>query len=42
MGRLLARGMIAGVLAACLAFAFARLFGEPQVALSIAFEAARD
>ena len=41
-GRLLARGMIAGVCAACLAFIFARLFGEPQVALSIAFEAAQD
>ena len=41
-GRLLARGMIAGVCAACLAFIFARLFGEPQVALSIAFEAAHD
>ncbi|GAA4499145.1 CbtA family protein [Gluconacetobacter tumulicola] len=41
-GRLLARGMIAGVLAACLAFLFARVFGEPQVDLSIAFETARD
>lgn len=40
-GRLLARGMIAGCLAAALAFVFARLFGEPQVALAIAFEAAR-
>ncbi|GBR22720.1 hypothetical protein AA0473_0192 [Acetobacter orleanensis NRIC 0473] len=40
-GRLLARGMIAGCLAAALAFAFARIFGEPQVALAIAFEAAR-
>ncbi|GBR10324.1 hypothetical protein AA21952_3041 [Acetobacter oeni LMG 21952] len=34
--------MIAGVLAACLAFLFARVFGEPQVNLSIAFESARD
>ncbi|MFT8674750.1 MAG: CbtA family protein [Acetobacter sp.] len=42
VGRLLARGMIAGVCAACLAFVFARLFGEPQVALAIAFESARD
>ncbi|MBB2174849.1 CbtA family protein [Gluconacetobacter johannae] len=41
-GRLLARGMIAGVFAACLAFLFARVFGEPQVDLSIAFESARD
>ncbi|MBO1325704.1 CbtA family protein [Acetobacter sp. TBRC 12305] len=41
-GRLLARGMIAGVLAACLAFVFARVFGEPQVDLAIAFEAARN
>ncbi len=40
-GRLLARGMIAGCLAAALAFVFARFFGEPQVALAIAFEAAR-
>lgn len=42
VGRLLARGMIAGALAACLAFLFARVFGEPQVDLSIAFEGARD
>lgn len=40
-GRLLARGMIAGCVAAALAFVFARLFGEPQVDLAIAFEAAR-
>ncbi|MBO1359995.1 CbtA family protein [Acetobacter sacchari] len=41
-GRLLARGMVAGVIAACLAFLFARIFGEPQVNLAIAFEAAQD
>jgi len=41
-GKLLARGMICGIAAALLAFAFARLFGEPQVDLSIAFEAARN
>lgn len=40
-GRLLARGMIAGCIAAALAFVFARIFGEPQVDLAIAFEAAR-
>lgn len=41
VGRLLARGMLAGCAAAALAFLFARIFGEPQVALAIAFEAAR-
>ncbi|MCE2565050.1 CbtA family protein [Komagataeibacter sp. FNDCF1] len=41
-GRLLLRGMLAGILAACLAFLFARVFGEPQVNLAIAFESARD
>ncbi|MBS1103592.1 CbtA family protein [Gluconobacter sp. Dm-62] len=41
-GRLLVRGMVAGILAACLAFLFARIFGEPQVNLAIAFESARD
>lgn len=40
-GRLLARGMVAGCGAAALAFAFARIFGEPQVNLAIAFEATR-
>lgn len=42
VGRLLARGMAAGIVAAFLAFVFARVFGEPQVALAIAFEAAQD
>lgn len=40
-GRLLGRGMLAGCAAAALAFLFARIFGEPQVALAIAFEASR-
>jgi len=35
---LLVRGMIAGFLASLLAFAFARVVGEPQVAQAIAFE----
>lgn len=39
MGRLLSRGMFAGILAALLAFLFARIFGESQVNLSIAYEA---
>lgn len=42
VGRLLARGMVAGILAALLSFVFAKIFGEPQVALAIAFEAAQD
>ncbi|MBM3098723.1 CbtA family protein [Gluconobacter cerinus] len=41
-GRLLSRGMIAGIAAALLAFVFARFFGEPQVNLAIAFESAKD
>jgi predicted cobalt transporter CbtA len=35
---LLIRGMIAGALAGLLAFGFARIWGEPQVDLAIAFE----
>lgn len=42
VGRLLTRGMIAGIAAAFLAFLFARIFGEPQVNLAIAFESAKD
>ncbi|HUK59339.1 MAG TPA: CbtA family protein [Stellaceae bacterium] len=38
VGSLLARGMLAGLVAGLLAFAFAWLFGEPQVDLAIAFE----
>ncbi|MDQ0321532.1 hypothetical protein QO002_003670 [Pararhizobium capsulatum DSM 1112] len=37
-GSLLVRGMIAGLIAGLLAFGFARVFGEPQVDLAIAFE----
>ncbi len=39
-GRLLVRGMLAGILAGCLATGFAMLFGEPQVQHAIDFEAA--
>jgi predicted cobalt transporter CbtA len=39
---LLIRGMLAGLVAALLAFLFARAVAEPQVDLAIAFEAARD
>jgi TRAP-type C4-dicarboxylate transport system permease large subunit len=35
---LLIRGMLAGVLAGLVAFAFAWIFGEPQINLAIAFE----
>ena len=38
VGSLLVRGMLVGVLAGLLAFAFARAFGEPQVDRAIAFE----
>jgi len=37
-GRLLVRGMLAGLFAGILAFAFASVFGEPQVDNAIAFE----
>jgi predicted cobalt transporter CbtA len=39
---LLVRGMLAGVLAGFLAFAFARLAGEPEVERAIAFETSMD
>ena len=38
MGQLLMRGMLAGLLAALLAFSFAKVYGEPQVDRAIAFE----
>jgi hypothetical protein len=38
VGKLLLRGMIVGLIAGLLAFAFARLYGEPQVDKAIAFE----
>ena len=39
VGRLLLRGMLAGVVAGLLAFGFARVFGEPPIESAIAFEA---
>ncbi|WP_088343538.1 MULTISPECIES: CbtA family protein [Rhodomicrobium] len=38
VGKLLLRGMIAGVVAGLIAFGFARLYGEPAVDRAIAFE----
>jgi hypothetical protein len=38
VGNLLLRGMLVGIFAGLLAFAFARTFGEPQVDRAIAFE----
>lgn len=38
VGKLLLRGMIVGLIAGILAFAFARVYGEPQVDRAIAFE----
>ncbi|HVZ03999.1 CbtA family protein [Hyphomicrobium sp.] len=38
MGQLLLRGMLAGLLAAVLAFGFAKIAGEPQVDRAIGFE----
>ncbi|MGM4911695.1 CbtA family protein [Rhizobium sp. 768_B6_N1_8] len=40
VGNLLLRGMIAGLIAGILVFAFARVFGEPLVDAAIAFEEA--
>ncbi|WP_374439719.1 CbtA family protein [Pseudomonas panipatensis] len=37
-GTLLLRGMLVGILAGLLAFAFAKVYGEPEVARAIAFE----
>jgi hypothetical protein len=42
VGGLLLRGMLVGVVAAVLAFGFARVFGEPQVDHAIAFEEQMD
>lgn len=42
VGNLLLRGMLVGVFAGLLAFAFARTFGEPQVDRAIAFEEQAD
>lgn len=41
VGNLLLRGMLVGLLAGVIAFGFARVFGEPQVDLAIAFEEAQ-
>src|ERR1700754_2109988 len=41
-GRLLLRGMLAGLIAALLSFGFLKLAGEPSVDLAIAFEQAMD
>ena len=38
VGKLLLRGMLVGLIAGILAFAFARVYGEPQVDKAIAFE----
>lgn len=38
VGKLLLRGMLAGIAAGLLTFAFARVAGEPQVNQAIAFE----
>ncbi|WP_445682027.1 CbtA family protein [Radicibacter daui] len=42
IAQLLARGLIAGLVAGLLAFGIARVFGEPQVNLAIAFEEASE
>jgi len=41
-GTLLLRGMLVGIIAGFLVFAFARMIGEPQVERAIAFEAKLD
>lgn len=38
VGKLLMRGMLVGIVAGLITFAFARTFGEPQVAQAISFE----
>jgi hypothetical protein len=42
VGKLLARGMLVGVLAGILSFGFLKIVGEPQVDRAIAFESAMD
>ncbi|SIT46815.1 putative cobalt transporter subunit (CbtA) [Paraburkholderia ribeironis] len=42
VGKLLVRGMLAGIAAGLLTFGFARLVGEPQVVQAIAFEEKAD
>jgi predicted cobalt transporter CbtA len=41
VGSLLTRGLLVGLIAGLLVFAFATVFGEPQIEQSIAFEAAQ-
>ena len=41
VGNILLRGMLVGLMAGVIAFGFARIFGEPQVDLAIAFEEAQ-
>ena len=41
VANLLVRGMLVGLVAGIIAFAFARTFGEPQVDWAIAFEESR-
>ena len=42
VGKLLLRGMIVGLIAGLFAFAFARVYGKPQVDRAIAFEEQTD
>ena len=42
VGKLLVRGMLAGIAAGLLTFAFAKVGGEPQVDKAIAFEQKAD
>src|SRR3984885_13271152 len=42
VGTLLVRGMLIGIVAGILSFAFLRIVGEPQVDRAIAFETAMD
>ncbi|HTQ36533.1 MAG TPA: CbtA family protein [Steroidobacteraceae bacterium] len=42
VGKLIIRGLIAGICAGLLAFGFARVIGEPAVAIAIQFESAQD
>ncbi|RQR28994.1 MULTISPECIES: CbtA family protein [unclassified Burkholderia] len=42
VGKLLMRGMLAGIAAGLLTFGFAKIVGEPQVDQAIAFEASHD
>ncbi|ALL68355.1 putative cobalt transporter CbtA [Paraburkholderia caribensis MBA4] len=42
VGKLLIQGLLAGLIAGLISFGFARVVGEPQVDLAIAFEAQQD